>query len=207
MVFHPRAYAENNARVRRTAPTPLSVEDHTSLVPFGRARRWRTQDGCDETAERTAGSKNRTESAGSAAVGAESKAQAALEQRVALLERDLAQALQESQDQSGRAALLQQELDAFGNACMGGTAGGDGRGVDMATADIFALKAKATQLVERLRQEKMARLKSERDTRNVAEKVASSDDPAKRLKNIAVLTGGNRSRFCRCRWSWAGTEG
>lgn len=53
----------------------------------------------------------------------------------------------------------------------------------VATADIMALKVKATQLVERLRQEKAARLKAERKTQRVAGKVRDAD-------NVVVTGGG-----------------
>lgn len=117
---------------------------------------------------------------------AESIARTELERRVESLERDLARAGQESRAQSTRATNLQRKLDARGGG--GGGAGGrsgswvavDSNGggrkagendEGVATADILALKAKATQLVERLRQEKTARLKAERRTQGVAGKV------------------------------------
>lgn len=127
---------------------------------------------------------------------AESIARAELEKRVESLERDLARAGQESRAQSARAASLQRQLDGGGNGDdqsggeqsgsdgAGGGGGGGGAvvnsgGIDyvaigVATADIMALKVKATQLVERLRQEKSARLKAERKTQKVAGKVRAS---------------------------------
>lgn len=109
------------------------------------------------------------------------------------LERDLARAGQESRAQSARAESLQQQLDgcsggskgrsgsAHGRRGSGSGGGGSGsaqalNGFDdmaegVATADIMALKVKATQLVERLRQEKTTRLKAERKTQRVAGKV------------------------------------
>lgn len=131
--------------------------------------------------------------AAAAAVKAEAVARAELEKRVESLERDLARAGQESRAQSARAASLQRQLDGGGNN--GGDQSGSGRsgsgGVDgggivvnrgglddvaigVATADIMALKVKATQLVERLRQEKSARLKAERKTQKVAGKVRAA---------------------------------
>ncbi|CAB1102358.1 unnamed protein product [Ectocarpus sp. CCAP 1310/34] len=132
--------------------------------------------------------------AATAAVKAESIARAALEKRVESLERDLARAGQESRAQSARAASLQRQLDGGGNggdqsgsgqSGNGGVAGGvgvvvnSGGGLDdvtigVATADIMALKVKATQLVERLRHEKSARLKAERKTQKVAGKVRAA---------------------------------
>lgn len=99
------------------------------------------------------------------------KSRAALEHRVESLQRELSQTLQESRSQSERAASLQRDLDAIGAGGTGGTAGRSRGEQEMAVADIFALKAKATQLVDRLRQEKTARLKSERDARGVTKKV------------------------------------
>lgn len=95
------------------------------------------------------------------------------------LERDLARASQESRAQSERAASLRRQLDAGSGNANGGRRGGEvAGGLDeyepaegVATADIIALKVKVTQLVERLRQEKFARLKAERDTQKVAGKV------------------------------------
>lgn len=54
--------------------------------------------------------------------------------------------------------------DSFGDVAEG-----------VATADIMALKVKATHLVERLRQEKATRLKAERKTQKVAGKVGDED--------------------------------
>lgn len=104
---------------------------------------------------------------------AESIARAELEKRVESLERDLTRAGQESRAQSARAASLQRQLDAGGSGRSGGGAldGFEGVSEAVATADIMALKAKATQLVGRLRQEKTARLKAERKTQKVAGKV------------------------------------
>lgn len=108
----------------------------------------------------------------------ESVARTELEKRVELLERDLECAKQESRAQSGRAASLQQQLDSGGGRNSGSSGGGGGHsGVDgydaeeVASFDIMALKAKAIQLVERLRQEKTARLKAEREMQKVAGKV------------------------------------
>ncbi len=66
----------------------------------------------------------------------------------------------------------------------------------MATADIMALKAKATQLVERLRQEKTARLKAERKTEKVAGKVRKEQQIDRSDRSICIC------RFCwgRCRY-------
>lgn len=132
--------------------------------------------------------------AAAAAVKAESIARAELEKRVESLERDLARAGQESRAQSARAASLQRQLDGGGNggdqsgsgqSVSGGVGGvgvvvnSGGGGLDdvtigVATADIMALKVKATQLVERLRHEKSARLKAERKTQKVAGKVPAA---------------------------------
>lgn len=88
------------------------------------------------------------------------------------LERDLSRAIQESQAQSTRAASLQRQLDTDGGGGGGGMLDGLGDiSEGVATADIMALKVKATQLVERLRQEKTTRLKAERKTQKVAGKV------------------------------------
>ncbi|CAN0343349.1 unnamed protein product [Ectocarpus sp. 12 AP-2014] len=139
--------------------------------------------------------------AAAAAVKAESIARAELEKRVESLERDLARAGQESRAQSARAACLQRQLDSGGNggdqsgsgqSGSGGVAGGvgvvvnSGGGLEdvtigVATADIMALKVKATQLVERLRHEKSARLKAERKTQKVAGKVQVLSDHIEKL--------------------------
>ncbi|CAM9676957.1 unnamed protein product, partial [Ectocarpus fasciculatus] len=137
-----------------------------------------------------------------AAVKAESIARAELEKRVESLERDLARAGQESRAQSARAASLQRQLDGGGNGgdqSGSGQSGSDGAGgggggggvvnrggddnvaIGVATADIMALKVKATQLVERLRQEKSARLKAERKTQKVAGKVQVLSDHIEKL--------------------------
>ncbi|CAM9869185.1 unnamed protein product, partial [Sphacelaria rigidula] len=133
-----------------------------------------------EQAERTNASKGFTEvtskrrsstTARVAAVGAtapltntevEVEARIALERRVESLERDLARAGQESRAQSGRASSLQRKLNAVTAAGLvgdRGEAGGVSRGVrpGVDTDDVLALKAKAIQLVERLRQEKTTR--------------------------------------------------
>lgn len=103
---------------------------------------------------------------------AESIVRTELEKRVESLERDLTGAVQESRTQSMRAASLQRQLDAGVGGGGGGVSGGFGDVAEgVATADIMALKAKATQLVERLRQEKAARLKAERKTQKVSGKV------------------------------------
>lgn len=129
----------------------------------------------------------------SAAVASASKVESTigtdLEERVESLERDLADAVQECREQSEKVVSLQRQLDAGGSGGSGsggdsggggsGREGGGGQGVvgdygeaeRVATADILALKAKATQLVERLRQEKSGRLKAERETQKVAGKV------------------------------------
>lgn len=104
-------------------------------------------------------------------------ARAALERRVESLERDLLRAGQERRVQSDRAASLRRKLAATVTADdrgerAGGSAGGHGRREETETADILALKSKVIQLVERLRQEKTARLKAERETQGVAEKVS-----------------------------------
>ncbi|CAN0167745.1 unnamed protein product, partial [Hapterophycus canaliculatus] len=133
-----------------------------------------------------------------AAVKAESIARAELEKRVESLERDLSRAGQESRAQSARAESLQRQLD--GQDGGGGGRSGSGRGrrgsggggevqaahlddvvEGVATADIMALKVKATQLVERLRQEKAARLKAERKTQRVARKVQVLSDHIEKL--------------------------
>lgn len=93
------------------------------------------------------------------------------------LEQDLARAGQENRAQSARAASLERQLDAGGGGSgrrRGSAGGGDDRceaTEGVATADIMALKAKTTHLVERWRQEKSARLKAERETQKVAGKV------------------------------------
>ncbi|CAM9725477.1 unnamed protein product, partial [Scytosiphon promiscuus] len=136
-----------------------------------------------------------------ASVKAESIARAELEKRVESLEKDLTRAGQESRAQSARAESLQRQLDSHDGS--GGSGGGDrsgsGRGrrgsrgaevhavgvenvaEGVATADIMALKAKATQLVERLRQEKAARLKADRKTQRVAGKVQVLSDHIEKL--------------------------
>lgn len=111
----------------------------------------------------------------------ESTAREELEKRVESLERDLSRAGEESRMQSARAASVQRRLDAI-------EAGNDdvidGRlttVVDdydsgpeaVVTADIVALKHKVVQLVERLRQEKYARLKSECVAQKTRKKVMS----------------------------------
>lgn len=106
----------------------------------------------------------------------EVEARIALERRVESLERDLARAGQESRAQSGRASSLQRKLNAVTAAGLvgdRGEAGGVSRGVrpGVDTDDVLALKAKAIQLVERLRQEKTTRLVAERETQGVATKV------------------------------------
>lgn len=114
------------------------------------------------------------------------------------LERDLTRAGQESRAQSARAASLQRQLDGGGGNGRSGSAqgrrssgggGGIAQGLDgfddmaegVATADIMALKIKATQLVERLRQEKATRLKAERKTQKVAGKVQKREDLEERM--------------------------
>lgn len=111
--------------------------------------------------------------ASAAAVKAEAVARAELEKRVESLERDLTRTSQESRAQSARAASLQRQLDGGGGGGGGaqGLNGFDDMAEGVATADIMALKVKATQLVERLRQEKAMRLKAERKTQKVAGKV------------------------------------
>lgn len=113
----------------------------------------------------------------------ESTARAELEKRVESLERDLARAGQESRMQSGRAASLQRRLDAIeaGNddvvdGRLVTSVDGHDNGPEEAVvkADIIALKHKVVQLVERLRQEKYARLKSERDAQKTRKKVMPS---------------------------------
>lgn len=101
---------------------------------------------------------------------AEAVARADLEKRVESLERDLTRAGQESRAQSARAASLQRQLDGGGGSARGMN-GFDDVAEGVATADIMALKVKATQLVDRLRQEKATRLKAERKTQKVAGKV------------------------------------
>lgn len=109
----------------------------------------------------------------------ESAARAELEKRVESLERDLSRAKQESRMQSRRAVSLKRRLDSIEvdhDDVIDGrpiTIGDDYHNSPEAvvTADIVALKHKVIQLVERLRQEKYVRLKSEHEVLKSRQKV------------------------------------
>lgn len=174
--------ASSSSRLLPVLPTPKQAEATRAASGEGRRRK-----------SSAATSSSVKAAAAAAAVKAEAVARAELEKRVESLERDLTRASQESRAQSARAASLQRQLDGGGSSGngrsgnaqdrRGSSRGGGGsvsaqglNGLDdmeeaVATADIMALKVKATQLVERLRQEKAIRLKAERKTQKVAGKV------------------------------------
>ena len=112
------------------------------------------------------------------ALKVESTARSELEKRVESLERDLARVGEESGMQSEWAASTQGYLDAVEPSRDDGGGGRLPRNDDdqygpeaVATSDIIALKLKAAHLVEKLRQEKYAWLKSEREAQKMGAKV------------------------------------
>lgn len=168
------------------------------VCPNQNAEATRAASGEGRRRKSSAATSSANAAAAAAAVKVEAIARAELEKRVESLERDLTRAGQESRAQSARAASLQRQLDGGGSGGGGGngrsgsaqgrrgssSGGGSALGLNgldvtaegVATADIMALKIKATQLVERLRQEKAMRLKAERKTQKVAGKVREGED-------------------------------